>query len=71
MTDLEVAIAVAEAGAAVVRRHFGAPLPRIDKGAGDFATPADVGAEHAMLAVLRGACTSRRAWRSARPPAAW
>ena len=54
MTDLEVAIAVAEAGAKVVRRCFRTTLQRLDKGAGDFATNADVEAENAMVAVLRG-----------------
>lgn len=55
MTDLEVAIAVAEAGAAVVRRRFGTALHRIDKGAGDFATNADIESENAMLGILRQA----------------
>ena len=45
-------MAVAEAGAAVVRRRFGTALQRLDKGGGDFATNADVEAENAMLAVL-------------------
>ena len=53
MQDCDVAIAVADAGAAVVRQYFGTPLQRLDKGAGDFATHADIAAEHAMLAVLR------------------
>jgi myo-inositol-1(or 4)-monophosphatase len=53
MQDCDVAIAVADAGAAVVRQYFGTPLQRLDKGAGDFATHADLAAEHAMLAVLR------------------
>jgi myo-inositol-1(or 4)-monophosphatase len=52
MKDFEVAIAVADAGAAVVRRRFGTALQRLDKGAGDFATNADVEAENAMLALL-------------------
>jgi myo-inositol-1(or 4)-monophosphatase len=52
MNDLDVAIAVADAGAAVVRRRFGTTLQRLDKGAGDFATNADIEAENAMLAVL-------------------
>jgi myo-inositol-1(or 4)-monophosphatase len=56
MTDHEIAIAVAEAGAAVVGRRFGSALRRKDKGAGDFATNADIEAEQAMLAVLRRAC---------------
>ena len=55
MTDVEVAIAAVEAAAAVVRHSFGRALERIDKGAGDFATSADIEAEHAMLTVLRHA----------------
>jgi len=53
MHDWDVAIAVAAAGAAVVRQCFGTTLQRLDKGAGDFATHAVIEAEHAMLAVLR------------------
>jgi myo-inositol-1(or 4)-monophosphatase len=53
MNDVDVAIAVAEAGAAVVRRCFGTALERLDKGGGDFATNADIEAEQAMLSVLR------------------
>jgi len=53
MTDAELAIAVAETGATVVRRRFGTALERLDKGAGDFATNADIEAENAMLALLR------------------
>jgi myo-inositol-1(or 4)-monophosphatase len=53
MTDAEVAIVVAGAGAEVVRARFGGILQRLDKGAGDFATDADIDAERAMLAVLR------------------
>jgi myo-inositol-1(or 4)-monophosphatase len=53
MNDLAVAMTVAEAGAAVVRRRFGTQLVRFDKGADDFATNADIEAEQAMLAVLR------------------
>jgi len=52
MTDAELAIAVAEEGAAVVHRCFGSTLQRLDKGGGDFATNADVEAEKAMLALL-------------------
>lgn len=51
MHDCDIAIAVAEAGAAVVRQYFGTTLQRLEKGAGDFATHADIEAEHAMLAV--------------------
>lgn len=53
MDDIDVAIAVADAGAAVVRRRFGTRLKRLDKGAGDFATNADIEAEEAMRAFLR------------------
>jgi myo-inositol-1(or 4)-monophosphatase len=52
MNDVDIAIAVADASAAVVRRHFGTTLQRLDKGAGYFATNADIEAEHAMLALL-------------------
>ena len=52
MHDFDVAIVVADAGAAVVRRCFGMPLRRLEKGAGDFATHADIEAENAMRAVL-------------------
>ncbi len=54
-TDAEVAVAAALAGAEVVRRAYGAPLARVDKGGGDFATTADLEAERAVLAVLRAA----------------
>lgn len=53
MKDVDVAIAAVEAGAAVVLRWFGAALERVDKGAGDFATTADLESEQAMLSVLR------------------
>ncbi len=53
MNDIELAIAVASAGAAIVRDRFGTNLKRLDKGSGDFATNADVEAEQAMLALLR------------------
>ncbi|MGW8971909.1 inositol monophosphatase family protein [Streptomyces platensis] len=53
--DAEVAIAGARAGADVVRNMYGRRLNRIDKGAGDFATAADVEAEKAILGVIRAA----------------
>jgi myo-inositol-1(or 4)-monophosphatase len=53
--DAEVATAAARAGAEVVRGMYGRRLARIDKGAGDFATAADVEAEKAILAVIRAA----------------
>ncbi|MEV2253858.1 inositol monophosphatase family protein [Streptomyces sp. NPDC050147] len=53
--DAAVAIAGARAGADVVRSLYGQRLSRIDKGAGDFATAADVEAEEAILGVIRAA----------------
>jgi myo-inositol-1(or 4)-monophosphatase len=50
--DVDVAIEAVEAGAAVVLRWFGAALERVDKGAGDFATTADLEAEQAIVSVL-------------------
>ncbi|MEV4654396.1 inositol monophosphatase family protein [Micromonospora sp. NPDC049301] len=53
--DEDVAIAAAQAGAAVVREMYGASLARFDKSGGDFATAADIAAEKAILDVLRSA----------------
>ncbi|MEU8265148.1 inositol monophosphatase family protein [Micromonospora sp. NPDC048999] len=53
--DRDVAVAAAEAGAAVVRSRYGASLARVDKGGGDFATAADIEAEQAILDVIRAA----------------
>ncbi|MGW1844462.1 inositol monophosphatase family protein [Streptomyces sp. NPDC001966] len=55
LDDAGVAIAAAHAGADVVRSMYGRRLTRIDKGAGDFATAADVEAEKAILGVIRAA----------------
>jgi myo-inositol-1(or 4)-monophosphatase len=55
LADRDLAIAAAEAGAAVVRSRYGASLARFEKGMGDFATAADVEAEKAILDVLRSA----------------
>ena len=55
ITDQDLVIEAAEAGAAVVRLHFGSALTHFPKSAGDFATTADVEAEQAILDVLRGA----------------
>ncbi|AXE81893.1 inositol monophosphatase family protein [Streptomyces atratus] len=52
LDDAGVAIAAARAGADVVRNMYGERLTRIDKGAGDFATTADVEAEKAILSVI-------------------
>ncbi|MFH8607883.1 inositol monophosphatase family protein [Streptomyces sp. NPDC018029] len=53
--DVEVAAAGARAGADVVRALYGRRLDRFDKGAGDFATAADVAAEKAIIDVIRAA----------------
>ncbi|MFE4663720.1 inositol monophosphatase family protein [Streptomyces sp. NPDC056716] len=55
LDDAGVAIAAAGAGAEVVRALCGQRLARVDKGAGDFATAADVAAEEAILGVIRAA----------------
>ncbi|WP_405674354.1 inositol monophosphatase family protein [Streptomyces sp. NBC_01511] len=55
LDDAGVAIAAVRAGADVVRGMYGRPLTRIDKGAGDFATAANVAAEKAILGVIRAA----------------
>ncbi|OKH90275.1 inositol monophosphatase family protein [Streptomyces uncialis] len=54
-SDARLAVAAAQAGAAVVRDMYGEPSARFEKGAGDFATAADLAAEKAVLDVLRGA----------------
>jgi len=53
--DSDVAVAAAEAGAAVVRSRYGATLARVHKSGGDFATAADIEAEQAILDVIRAA----------------
>jgi myo-inositol-1(or 4)-monophosphatase len=55
LSDVEVAITAAEAGAAVVRRMYGAAMTRYDKSPTDFATEADLEAERAILEVIRAA----------------
>jgi myo-inositol-1(or 4)-monophosphatase len=55
ITDENLAITAAQAGAAVVRAKYGASLTRFEKSAGDFATAADIEAEKAILDVLRSA----------------
>ncbi|MFF7244498.1 inositol monophosphatase family protein [Embleya sp. NPDC008237] len=55
LSDAEVAIAAASAGADVVRDLYGRRLARIDKGGGDFATAADVEAEKTILGVIGAA----------------
>jgi myo-inositol-1(or 4)-monophosphatase len=53
MLDGELAVAAAQAGAAVVRARFGQPLDRHAKAGRDFATAADLEAEKVILDVLR------------------
>jgi myo-inositol-1(or 4)-monophosphatase len=55
LSDPELAIAAAEAGATVVRARYGESLARFDKSPTDFATVADIEAEEAILDVLRTA----------------
>jgi myo-inositol-1(or 4)-monophosphatase len=55
LSDAELAVAAADAGAAVVRARYGTSLARFDKSANDFATDADIEGEHAILEVLRSA----------------
>jgi myo-inositol-1(or 4)-monophosphatase len=55
VSDADLAIAAAEAGAAVVRARFGQPLDRYAKSGTDFATAADIESEKAILDVLRAA----------------
>jgi myo-inositol-1(or 4)-monophosphatase len=55
ITDGDLAVAAAAAGAAVVRARYGAPLDRYAKTGTDFATAADIEAEQAILDVIRAA----------------
>jgi myo-inositol-1(or 4)-monophosphatase len=55
ITDRDLVIAAAQAGAGVVRSMYGTALARTEKSAGDFATAADVEAEQAVIGVLRSA----------------
>ncbi|WP_344150062.1 inositol monophosphatase family protein [Nocardioides koreensis] len=52
LTDAEVAIAAALAGAEVVARNYGSTHERFAKSATDFATETDIDAEHAIINVL-------------------
>jgi len=55
MNDATLAIDAADAGADVVRAHYGVPVERFAKSSTDFATTADLAAEQAILDVLRAA----------------
>lgn len=50
--DVEVAVAATEAGVAVVHLAYGTALTRHSKSATDFATNADIDAEHAIVEVI-------------------
>ncbi|CUR59715.1 PE-PGRS family protein (fragment) [metagenome] len=52
-SDLDVAVRAARAGSDVLRRMYGSDLTRQAKTATDFATAADLEAEHAILDVIR------------------
>ena len=52
LTDAEVALAAAAAGAAVVRAAYGGAVTRHAKAGHDFATDTDIEAEQAILAVI-------------------
>jgi myo-inositol-1(or 4)-monophosphatase len=54
-SDLELAIAAAAAGAAVVRSKYGTVVERHGKSATDFATDADLAAERAILELIQSA----------------
>lgn len=78
LTDVDVAIAAAQAGAGVVVRGFGADHVRRVKTATDFATETDGLAERAILAVLAAhrpddACTGEESGSSgaAQSPRRW
>jgi myo-inositol-1(or 4)-monophosphatase len=54
-TDAELAIAAAQAGAAIVRAKYGESVVRFEKSATDFATDADLEAEQAIMGILSAA----------------
>ena len=53
--DMEVALAAAQAGAAVVRAAYGTELTRHAKSGSDFATDVDLEAERVILGVIESA----------------
>jgi myo-inositol-1(or 4)-monophosphatase len=56
LTDAELVVAAAQAGADVVRRKYGSPLTRRYKASTDFATDADIEAEQAIRDLV---CAAR------------
>jgi myo-inositol-1(or 4)-monophosphatase len=55
LTDAELVVAAAQAGAAVVRDKYGSRLTRHGKSGTDFATDADIEAEQVISDLLRSA----------------
>jgi myo-inositol-1(or 4)-monophosphatase len=55
VSDIEVALAAASAGAAVVRASYGRHTRRHDKGGHDFATDVDIEAERSIMKVIAAA----------------
>jgi myo-inositol-1(or 4)-monophosphatase len=55
VTDVEIAIAAARAGAEALQRWYGGELTRFAKSATDFATEADLDAENAVREVILSA----------------
>ncbi len=54
-SDMEVALAAAQAGARIVRAAYGSQVTRHAKSDSDFATDADLNAERAILGVIEAA----------------
>jgi myo-inositol-1(or 4)-monophosphatase len=52
LSDAEVAIAAATAGAEVIAHHYGSAQVRFAKSATDFATQTDIDAENAIMSIL-------------------
>jgi myo-inositol-1(or 4)-monophosphatase len=52
MSDADVAIRAASAGASLIRRRYGTSLVRISKSETDFATDVDVAAEQAIITTI-------------------
>ncbi|MGC5021041.1 inositol monophosphatase family protein [Micromonospora sp. DT47] len=55
VSDEQLVVTAAQAGADVVRARYGTSLTRFEKSDGDFATIADIEAEKAVIEVLRTA----------------
>ncbi len=55
LSDRDLAIAAAQAGATALRARYGVRLTHFAKSSSDFATEADLEAEQAMLDVIRAA----------------